>query len=133
MRPYVLVVENDDDDFNFFVESFKRLHAKHTVRWVRDGVECMDFLLGREKMEAEEEFFLPDIIFLDINMPRKNGFEVLKEIQSQPELREVPIVVLSSETSEDSLARIYELGAFSYIQKTADFGHMVNSLKGYFG
>lgn len=120
MENYILVVEDDEEDYQIFIESFKALGIDYEVRWVKNGESCIDFLLKQISVQKEESSFLPTMIFLDLNMPRRNGFEVLHEIRSNPMLRYIPVIILSSSKKQDDVNRSYELGANAYIQKLSD-------------
>ncbi len=131
MKPYILVVEDDEDDFQVFVELFKALGINYEVRWVKDGEGCMDFLLKQISNRAGENSFLPYMIFLDLNMPRKNGFEVLHEIRSSQVFRYIPVIILSSSKTQEDVSRSYNLGANAFIQKLSEqnqFAHTLDTL-----
>ena len=100
----------------------------HNIFVVKDGVEAMDFLLGKKSYENAPR---PDLILLDLNLPRKDGREVLSEIKSTPKLRRIPVVILTSSQAEKDIIKTYDLQASAYVTKPVDltgFGKIVNAI-----
>lgn len=128
MRPYILVVEDDEEDFQIFMESFEALGTDYEVRWMEDGEECMSFLLKQKWNGTREDSFLPNMIFLDLNMPRKNGFEVLHEVRSSKVLCHIPIIIMSSSKAQVDVCQSYKLGVNAFIQKLPDRNQFANNL-----
>lgn len=126
----LLIVDDDGDDFLFFVEAFKELSITYaSLFWVRDGSECMSFLHNRALLnQTDKILLLPDMIFLDLNMPEKNGFEVLKEIKSNPEFCHIPVICLTTSNAEKDVYRAYALGANAFIQKPFGWQKFIHSL-----
>ncbi|GAB6054378.1 response regulator [Magnetospira thiophila] len=111
---HILLVEDNLGDARLVEEVLKEGAYPHVITHVRDGVEAMEFLrLG----EQSEDPGLPDVIFLDLNMPRMDGREVLGEIKSDPVLRSIPIIVLTTSTSEADIMTSYALNANCYVTK----------------
>jgi CheY-like chemotaxis protein len=96
---------------------------------VEDGEELMDYLHGRGQYVGTQAKPRPNLILLDLNMPRKDGREALKEIKSCPELRNIPVVVLTTSKAEEDILRTYDLGVNSFIVKPVTFDGMVEVLK----
>ena len=96
---------------------------------MEDGEELMDYLLQRGKYSDSENSPRPGLILLDLNMPRMDGREALKEIKSNPELRSIPIIALTTSHSEDDIARVYQLGANSFITKPVSFESLVETIR----
>jgi CheY-like chemotaxis protein len=92
---------------------------------VADGEELVDYLLRRGKYESASASPRPDLILLDLNMPRKDGREALKEIRAHQELRRVPVVVFTTSRADTDIERVYELGANSFVTKPAGFDELV--------
>ncbi|MBT3921288.1 MAG: response regulator [Nitrospina sp.] len=128
MRPYILVAEDDEDDFQFFMESFELSNTKYEVRWMKDGEECINFLHKQESNLSSENFYLPNMIFLDLNMPRKNGLEVLREIRSNKSLHHIPVIILSSSNEREIVNQSYQFGVSAFIQKLPNRTQFANNL-----
>ncbi len=110
----ILLVEDNPGDARLAVEALKESKVSNKLYHVEDGVEAMDFLHRRgEYVEAS----MPDLVLLDLNLPRKDGREVLAEIKEDPELRLVPVVVLTTSAAERDLIKSYNLHANAYIVK----------------
>ena len=117
----ILIAEDDPDDRAFIMEGFEEAHVLNDLRFVEDGVELMDYLLHRGKYSNGKEAPRPGLILLDLNMPRMDGREALKEIKSNPYLRGIPVVVLTSSSAEEDIFRSHNEGASSYITKPVTF------------
>lgn len=129
-RPITIVVADDDPDDRVLIrEALLETRLSGDVRFVVDGEELMDYLLHRGPYAKRGESPRPSLILLDLNMPRKNGSEALAEIKSDPALRQVPVVVLSTSEAEEDVFRSYDLGANSFITKPASFGSLVEVMK----
>jgi CheY-like chemotaxis protein len=115
----ILLVEDSPSDAFISAEALRKAKALYRVHVVRDGVEAMAFL-RRESPYGEAP--RPDIVLLDLNMPRKDGREVLAEMKSDNKLKSIPVVVLSSSGAEQDIANAYSLHANCYLTKPADFG-----------
>jgi chemotaxis family two-component system response regulator Rcp1 len=122
----VLLVEDDPGDVMIAQEALKasRLTSKLTV--VPDGVEAMKYL-RRENGYADAT--RPDLILLDLNLPRKSGHEVLAEVKADPTLRKIPIVVLTTSGAAEDVVRSYDLHANVYVTKPVDFDHFTGVIK----
>jgi CheY-like chemotaxis protein len=130
----ILMAEDDADDRLLVRDAFTECGTSGKVRFVADGEELVDYLLHRGKYTKLSESPRPDLILLDLNMPRKDGREALKEIRAHSELRRVPVVVFTTSRADTDIARVYELGANSFITKPAGFDALVatvNQLMGY--
>ncbi|MBC7885784.1 MAG: response regulator [Saprospiraceae bacterium] len=108
----IYLADDDKDDCEFFVEALKELSLKTELSILNDGVELMTKL-----NESVTEPPPPHIIFLDLNMPRKNGYECLKEIRETPKLKKIPVVIFSTTANQDAIETTYSLGANCYIRK----------------
>ena len=118
----ILLVDDNIGDVVLMKEALKGAEFPNRVSVVRDGCEALEFLRRTGKFANASR---PDLILLDINMPRKNGCEVLEEVRSDEELRLIPIVILTSSEAEDDIRRSYELGANCFVTKPADLDEMV--------
>jgi CheY-like chemotaxis protein len=110
----ILLADDDDDDRLFFKDAIDELKVKTNVTMVKDGVELMDYLL-------KEYIELPNLVFLDLNMPRKGGMECLKEIRSNPKLKDLSIAIYSTSGLEKDIEDTFIKGANIYIKKPNDF------------
>ncbi len=128
-RPVILIAE-DDEDFLFLIkEAFQRVEPAPDLHTVADGEEMMDYLLRRGNYQNPDETPRPGIVLLDLNMPKKDGREALKEIKSHPELKQIPIVVLTTSRDARDVVRCYDLGANSFIRKPVGFSRLVDLVK----
>ncbi len=122
----ILMMEDSPDDLDLTIEALKDAKVRNTLHHVEDGVKGLQFL-RREGEYADAP--RPDVILLDLNMPRKNGREVLAEIKADANLRTIPVVILTtSETDEDILAA-YNLNANAYVTKPVDFEQFIKVVR----
>ena len=125
----VLVADDDPEDCLLIKDAFKEGLLINGLRFVEDGEELMDYLHHQGKYKDPSSSPRPGIILLDLNMPRKDGREALKEIKSDPDLRSIPVVILTTSRQEEDILRSYDLGANSYITKPVTFVGLVNAIK----
>jgi CheY-like chemotaxis protein len=121
----ILVADDDADDRMMIREALEENRLANDLRFVEDGEELMDYLLRRGKYEDPANSPRPGIILLDLNMPKKDGREALKEIKSDPALREIPIVVLTTSKAQEDICRTYDLGVNSFVTKPVTFEELV--------
>ena len=121
----ILIAEDDADDRFLLKAAFKQNDAKDNLIFVENGVELFDYLRNCLK---SENIVLPRFVLLDLNMPKKDGREVIKEIKSIPVLRNIPVVVFSTANSYLEMQRCYDLGANSYITKPNSFEQLVRTV-----
>ncbi len=125
----LLLVEDNPGDIRLTEEALKDGPVKVNLSVAKDGVEAVDFLMRRGEFKDAPR---PDLILLDLNLPRKNGREVLLEIKANPSLRQIPVVVMTTSRSEQDIERAYELNANCYITKPIeleDFLGVVHSIE----
>jgi two-component system, chemotaxis family, response regulator Rcp1 len=122
----ILMVEDNDGDVFLTMEALKSAKVANEVSVVHDGVECMDYLRRKGKYADASR---PDLILLDLNLPRKDGREILAEIKPDPSLRTIPVVVLTSSTAEQDVVKAYDLNANCYIVKPFDFTNLMAVVK----
>jgi CheY-like chemotaxis protein len=125
----ILMAEDDSDDRLLAQDAFKESGLTTDVRFVEDGVELMDYLNRRNKYSEPANSPRPSLIILDLNMPRKDGREALKEIKANPDWRRIPVLVLTTSTAAPDVARVYELGANSFLCKPVAFASLVSLMK----
>jgi CheY-like chemotaxis protein len=122
----VLMADDDEEDCFLATEAFSKSGAEATFSCVEDGDELMDRLSDRSRSEIEA---LPSLILLDLNMPRKDGREVLLEIKAEPALRHIPIVILTTSRDERDISFAMKAGAKRFITKPATFEEWVGIMK----
>ena len=120
-----LVVAEDNPDDRLLLQEAWQEAGLARLYLVMDGEDLMDFLHHRGQYRNQVQTPKPDLVVLDLKMPRKNGYEALQEIKAHPELRTIPVVVLSTSTAEADINRSYALGACSYISKPNSFEQLV--------
>jgi chemotaxis family two-component system response regulator Rcp1 len=122
----ILLVEDSPSDAALTIEALKVGKVANRLTHVEDGVEAMDFLRQKGKYK---EAVKPDLIMLDLNLPRKDGREVLAEIKNDKELKIIPIIVLTTSHSDKDILQSYQLNANCYITKPVDFAHFIDVVK----
>lgn len=125
----ILMADDDADDRMMTREAFEESHLVNDLRFVEDGVELMDYLKRRGKYRDPETSPRPGLILLDLNMPKKDGREALREIKDDPALKRTRVVVLTTSKAEEDILRSYELDASSYITKPVTFSALVEVVK----
>ena len=125
----IVLADDDPDDRQLTEEAFAENRLANQLHCVEDGEELMDYLHRRGKFEQLRNEPLPGLILLDLNMPRKDGREALKEIKADPNLRRIPIVVLTTSKAEEDIVRSYDLGVNSYVTKPVTFKSLVELVK----
>ncbi len=118
----IFLADDDEDDCMLFEDALREICEQTELKTANDGEQLMKLLLNHVGT-------LPNAIFLDLNMPRKNGFECLEEIRANEELKDIPIVIFSTTAQQQSVDRAYERGANFYIQKPGTFGQLKDIIK----
>ncbi|MGC7097689.1 response regulator [Amycolatopsis lurida] len=122
----ILLVEDDPGDVLMTKEAFEHHKIRNSLHVVSDGVEALDFLRrDGEYTDAPR----PGLILLDLNLPKKDGRQVLAEIKAEPELRSIPVVVLTTSEAEEDILRSYDLHANAYVTKPVDFERFVEVVR----
>ena len=125
----ILLADDDADDRLLARQALETSRLVNDLRCVEDGEELLDYLHRRGKYSDPKESPRPGLILLDLNMPRKDGREALREIKNDPRLRDIPIVVLTTSKAEEDIARTYHLGVNSYITKPVKFAALVEVMR----
>ena len=122
----ILLVEDNLGDARLTKEALKEGKVYNNLHWVKDGVEALDFLYKRGKYKDAPK---PDIILLDLNLPKKDGREVLSQIKQDPELRAIPVVILTTSAAEEDVLRSYDLHANCYVTKPVDLEKFITVIQ----
>ena len=125
----ILMADDDDDDRLLAQDALFESHVPSDLRFVRNGEELLDYLFHRGHYAQGVDAPRPGLILLDLNMPLKDGREALREIKSDPDLRRIPVVVLTTSQADTDVGAIYELGANSFISKPFQFEAFVTVMK----
>ena len=124
----ILLVEDNPGDVRLTKEAFKQGRIENDLHVVTDGHEALEFLTQRGEHEDAPR---PDLILLDLNLPRKNGEEVLEELKDEPDLRSIPVIVLTSSRAEEDVVKSYELHANAYLTKPVDPDEFIETVKAF--
>jgi chemotaxis family two-component system response regulator Rcp1 len=122
----ILLIEDSPADILLTREAFEESRILNTLHVAEDGVQAMDFL---RKRSAHASAPRPDLILLDLNLPRKNGREVLAEIKADPDLSKIPIVVLTTSSAEEDVLKAYDLNANCYVVKPVGFDNFMEAMQ----
>jgi CheY-like chemotaxis protein len=125
LKRTILVADDDQNDVFFLRRAFQKSGVDHSVVHVSDGQEAIDYLRGDADYGDRARFPLPVLLLLDLKMPKVDGFDVLHWLKGRSELKELPVVVLSSSSREDDIERARSLGADDYRVKPADFEQLL--------
>ncbi len=125
----ILHVEDDPNDVLLIGRAFRKAEMSVNVQVVNDGDQAVDYLGGQNAYAQRERFPLPALVLLDLKLPRKSGIEVLQWIRSQPGLRRIPVVMLTSSRQPIDINRAYDLGVNAYLVKPVNFDMLVEMLR----
>jgi len=123
---FILIAEDDADDRFLLQAAFEENGFSDKLQFVENGVEVIEYLNVLKQTDKDSKF--PRFILLDLNMPKKDGREVLKELKQHPELKKIPVVIFSTTNNEQEMRRCYELGANSYITKPNSFESLLKTV-----
>ena len=123
----ILMADDDDDDYLLTKKALAESKLLNTLIRVSDGEELLDYL--NERGDYKEGTVRPGVILLDLNMPRKDGREALKEIKADPKLQNIPIVIFTTSKAEEDIYRSYQLGSNSFITKPVTFENLIAVMK----
>lgn len=128
-RLLILMADDDEDDRLLAHEALQESKSHFEMSFVRDGVELMQYLRGEGDYQGQTDLRRPDLILLDLNMPRKDGREVLVELKDDPELAPIPVVILTTSSTQEDIDHGSALGAASYRTKPVTFNAMVDFMR----
>ena len=122
----ILIVDDSEDDIEFTLAALKNTKLANDVHIVNDGVEAMEYLRKEGKYASASK---PSLVLLDLNMPRKDGREVLSDMKDDPELRQIPVVILTTSQAEEDIVRSYDLHANCFISKPVDLAALAKIVR----
>ncbi|WP_043754765.1 response regulator [Imhoffiella purpurea] len=126
----ILLAEDDPNDEILTLHALEETNICNRVVVAHDGVEALDYLFGRGIFAGREPMDLPAVVLLDLNMPRLNGLDVLREIRADPLTRRLPVVMLTTSKDEQDMLTSYDLGVNSYVRKPVDFDQFTEAVRG---
>lgn len=125
----ILIADDDAEDRMMVKEALDESRLKNDIHFVENGEELVDYLHNRGRFTDKDLYPTPGLILLDLNMPKKDGREALKEIKADPHLRLIPVVVLTTSKAEEDILRTYDLGVSSFITKPVTFTALVDVMR----
>ena len=125
----ILMADDDADDRRLTRDALEESRLANDLRFVENGEELLDYLRHQGKFTSLEDYPRPGLILLDLNMPRKDGRTALKEMKADPDLRQIPVTVLTTSKADEDIFRSYDLGVNSYIVKPVTFEALVDILQ----
>lgn len=127
--PTILVAEDDPDDRLTALEAFAEVSERVRIEFVRDGVELLAYLRRHNGYCDPGQFPMPSLVLMDLNMPRKGGREVLREMKADPQLRSIPVVALTTSSAHEDIVGCYLDGASSFVTKPSRFGDWIDTVR----
>lgn len=125
----ILLVEDNPDDEDLTIRALEQNRIKNAVVVARDGVEALDYLFGSGKFEGRDTSVLPQVVLLDLKLPKIDGLEVLRRLRADNRTKLLPVVILTSSNEEQDKLKGYSLGANSYVRKPVDFVRFTEAVK----
>lgn len=129
MEKFILLVEDDPNDELLTLRAFKKNNMMNEIKVVRDGQEAVDFLLCKGEYSERDKAHNPQVILLDINLPKIDGLEVLRHLRSNESTALIPVVIMTTSDEQNDLITSYKLGANSYIRKPVDLENFIVAIK----
>jgi two-component system, response regulator len=125
----ILLVEDSADDEELTIRAFRKHSIRNDVVVARDGVEALDYLFGRNAYEGRDTSVVPEMVLLDLKLPKLDGLSVLRAIRADDRTKRLPVVILTSSKEERDLLEGYDLGANSYVRKPVDFTEFAEAVR----
>ena len=127
----ILLVEDNEADVHITLRAFSKLKMKNIVFVVNDGQEALDFVRHQGRYEDKTKFPLPDLILLDIKLPKLDGFQVLEDLKKDLQYNFIPVIMLTSSRNEEDIAKSYRRGAAGFIPKPVSYDEFVKVVEGF--
>ncbi len=128
-QPIILLVDDSEDDLVFMGEAFKKAKCDIALQKVRNGEEAIAYLNGQAPYDDRNKFPLPTVMLLDLNMPKKDGFEVLAWVRGQPVLKRLAIIILTASMRSEDVERAFDLGATSFLVKPSSLEALTTMMR----
>ncbi len=128
-KKVILLVEDNPDDEALTLRALKKNNITNQIVVARDGVEAIDYLLGTGTYAGRDSTVQPEVVLLDLKLPKMDGFEVLAKLRADHRTKMLPVVILTSSKEEQDIAHGYGLGANSYVRKPVDFEQFVEAVR----
>lgn len=125
----ILLVEDSPDDVDLTLRALKKSNVLNEVVVVRDGAEALDYLFATGTYSGRDSTVMPEVVLLDLKLPKVDGLEVLRQIRADERTKLLPVVILTSSSEERDVVESYKLGANSYIRKPVDFDQFIESVR----
>lgn len=125
----ILLVEDNPDDAALTLRALRKNNILNEIIVARDGVEALDYLFGTGKYAGRDTSIQPQLVLLDLKLPRTDGLEVLKRLRADPRTALQPVTILTTSSEEQDIVTSYRLGANSYIRKPVDFDHFIEAVR----
>lgn len=125
----ILMVEDNPQDAELTIRALKKSNLGNNIYTVEDGAEALDFLFCKGKYASRRPQNKPKVVFLDLKLPKVSGLEVLSKIKSDPNLKKIPVVIITSSKEDPDIQEAYSLGANSYVVKPVDFDKFINAIQ----
>jgi two-component system response regulator len=125
----ILLVEDDANDEALTIRALKKHNIKNEVAVVRDGAEALDWLFARGVYAARDANLLPQVVLLDLKLPKVSGLDVLRSVRDNPKTKRLPVVLLTSSKEDQDVLAGYDLGANSYVRKPVDFADFAEAIR----
>ncbi len=126
---YILLIEDNQDDIDLTLRAFKKHKLINDITVIKDGAEALEFIFCTGKYAARNIADIPAFILLDLNLPKVNGLEILKQIRENPKTKPIPVIILTSSKHDQDVINGYSLGVNSYIRKPVDFAKFVEAIE----
>lgn len=133
-QAHILLIDDNRMDIELTLDAFKEARIANTIQVAKNGQEGLDYMFGCGEYADRQKYPLPNLILLDLKMPRIDGFEVLRQVKAAPILKRIPVVILTSSKEEGDRALSYDIGANSYLVKPVSFegfAEVVRQINGY--
>lgn len=128
-KKIILLVEDNPDDEELTLMAMKQSHILNEIIIARDGVEALDYLFGKGMHSGRDPKMLPQLVLLDLKLPKLGGLEVLKSLRADPRTQLIPVVILTSSSEEEDIIESYRSGANSYVRKPVEFNRFADAVR----